>query len=368
MAGEQSEELLSDVEGKGEIRVFLSHRTADKPIADVVFEALADCGIAKRNIFYSSTTDKGKRPTIGEFLASEIAQNLHDASLFILVYTLSDEDWSWSMWEFGLTLDSNYLARKHKFDTKVVIFQCTQDEPKVAEDVLRVKLDQRSIENFVSDLCTKDNFVPGCPAPAPNMAEGVIHREAKRFYTNLKQKVEGSLTSSSCRDVWRWDWFKLRLPALNMEIFHNASDEEKIAMVVSEAMLVAGYGSALRHFNYAPPRTFEPSGMFTVDEPTSFMELIGKWKRSKRVADSEMPGWGSEIALEIIRSLNDDPASPQRELMKSANEYLDDWYYPVVNHVSQLGDGSLDIFIYMYRLAHDFPWLTNDGVGNSTGS
>ncbi len=366
MADEQSGALTSDLGGDKEIRVFLSHRTVDKPIADVVFEALADCGISKQNIFYSSTTDKGKRPSIGEFLESEIAKNLHDTNLFILVYTLNDEDWSWSMWEFGLALDSNYLAAKHKFDTKVVIFQCTKDEPKVAKDVLRVTLDEQSIENFVNDLCTVDGFVPGCAAPAPNMSTGVIHREAARIYANLDKQVKGSLQSADTRDVWRWDWFKLKLPALEMDGFRSASEDERVAMVAQKAILVAGYGSALRHFNYAPSRTFDPSGMFTVDEPTSFMELIEKWKKSKRIESAEMPGWGSEIAREIIRSLNEDAASPQRELMKSAQEYLDDWYYPIVNHVSRLGDGSIEIFIYMYRLAHDFPWLA--GIGTEQAS
>jgi len=74
-------------------RIFLSHRFADKPIADVIRRNLARWGFD--DIYQAG-------PRLGDPLTDELRDVLEDVDLVILVYTVTDEEWSWCMWECGL--------------------------------------------------------------------------------------------------------------------------------------------------------------------------------------------------------------------------------------------------------------------------
>jgi hypothetical protein len=340
------------------IKVFLSHRMDDGPIAMVIHKFLQNLGVKASNIFFTSATDDGKRPTAGDSLSKSIATHLRDCNLFILVFTRSDEDWQWCMWELGLALDADYLATKNLFDTKVVVFQCTDDVPKVLQGMLRVMVEKRSIENFVMDLCTNDGFIPGKSPTLLDAGKPLLKREARAFFEELKNVVP----ARPGRPIWRWDWLNLKLTAEDIATYETAEHTQREAIILEKATVVQGHGSSMEHFNFSPDKSYDSSGRFSIDPPISLRILIDRWKRARGYDDTKLPPWGAEIVLEIMKSIEQKPASPQRELMKSASEHPDDWYYPILNHVDRKGDGNMEFSIYMYRLPKEFPWLRVDNI------
>ena len=64
-----------------------------------------------------------------------------------------------------------------------------------------------------------------------------------------------------------------------------------------------------------------------------------------------------ELLGEIHRAIDNSPASPEWKALNSAN-YVGSWFYPVVNHVRVLPDGSMEFHIYIYRL----PTLKGPGM------
>lgn len=337
-----------------EVNVFISHRMDDAAIARVIFDALPNFGIKQKNIFFTSATEQNQRPSAGEFLQRGIARGLHDCSLFILVFTRADEDWQWCMWELGMALDSNYLVTKKDFDTRIVVFQCTDDLPKIVDGLVRVTVDQPSILRFVQDLCTDAAYIPGKPPTLPNISNDVLQREAEGFFKRLQYV----LPKQPGKEVWRWDWLKLKLKAEDIAAYVQETEADRPEFIRQKAMLTQAYGAALEHFNYRPASaSFHSSGMFAINQPASMQELIDRWKRAKEVPGDSVPAWADEVVSEMMNSIEEDPASPQRELMKSARAHPSDWYYPIVNHVSRLADGSMEFIIYMYRLESAWPWL-----------
>lgn len=358
MTGDQSEALSIK---QDEVKVFLSHRTDDKPIADTIQKYLKKCGVKEKHIFYSSTTDEGQRPSAGQPLEPAIARALYESNLFILVYTQADEDWQWCMYELGLSQDSNYLAQKGRYNTTVVVFQCTADGPKVTQGNIRVVINKDSVTNFVVDLCTNRDFIPNCQPTLKNAGRDILDPIAEDFFRDLKDVIP----TQPSKDIWRWDWFKLKLAAEDITSYEKVEDhEERARHIRDQAKVIQGHGSALRHFNYTPVVSHHSSGMFDVNNPETFTQLIKRWNKKKGMDEDRLPSWATEIISEIMKSIDEESASPQQELMKSTQEYLGDWYYPIVNHVKRQSDGSMEFFIYMYRLEREFKWLDKQILEN----
>ena len=78
-------------------KLFLSHRHADKAIADVVRKHLGYWNFPDEDIFQSSVAGRGTK--IGEPLVGRLKDAIGQSSLVILLYTFVDEDWSYPMWE-----------------------------------------------------------------------------------------------------------------------------------------------------------------------------------------------------------------------------------------------------------------------------
>ena len=55
-----------------------------------------------------------------------MAETLWRTKLFLLVYTVPDDDWSWGMWEAGVALGAEGP------DTRLVVFQCGKNAPAVS--------------------------------------------------------------------------------------------------------------------------------------------------------------------------------------------------------------------------------------------
>jgi hypothetical protein len=105
--------------------IFISHRHADKAIADVVAEFLDERSAGSATIYCSSHTDF-VHPTAGDSLEVSLKRALGASDVVVLIFTSEAEDWSWCMWECGVATYPN-----DERATKVVVLQCGDASPRV---------------------------------------------------------------------------------------------------------------------------------------------------------------------------------------------------------------------------------------------
>ena len=123
-------------------RIFISHRFQDAPIADVVRHNLQDWGIPGECIYQAGRKDQGAEP--GKPIGDQLIEAIRATDLFIMVFTLADEDWSYCMFEQGIATGADTKP------TNVIVFQCTDHMPRVRQDHLTVKVkDPESVKDFV---------------------------------------------------------------------------------------------------------------------------------------------------------------------------------------------------------------------------
>lgn len=99
--------------------LFISHRHADKPIADLLRGWIEQWTAGRLNVFQSSSYAHG--PKIGRPLSRELVDNLWNTDVVVLLYTLPDHDWSYCMWECGVAFDPTSP------DTRAVVLQFSED-------------------------------------------------------------------------------------------------------------------------------------------------------------------------------------------------------------------------------------------------
>jgi hypothetical protein len=81
--------------------LFISHRHADQPIADVLRKFVTDRSGGRIAVFQSSSA-QADNPRVGRELQQELKEHLWEAGVVVLVYTSPEEDWSYCMWECGV--------------------------------------------------------------------------------------------------------------------------------------------------------------------------------------------------------------------------------------------------------------------------
>jgi hypothetical protein len=162
-------------------RIFISHRFDDKPIADVIRRALARWGFD--DIYQAGAPGSG--PRVGDSLTDELRAVLEDVDLVILVYTFTDEDWSWCMWECGLATHPRQADA-----TRVVVFQCSRyDSPRQFAQQVNVEVDIEGIRNFTKQLHRDEDFFRGGPPFRPRLSDEDLDDLSKDFYEDLRPVI-----------------------------------------------------------------------------------------------------------------------------------------------------------------------------------
>ena len=136
--------------------LFISHRHADRPIADALRKFVTDRSGGRIAVFQSSSAE-AENPRVGRELQKELKEHLWAAGIVILVYTSPEEDWSYCMWECGVA------THPQSPETKVVVLQCGSA---AAGGLRRCRPGQRpgsgrAIQKFASEFLTSADFFPG---------------------------------------------------------------------------------------------------------------------------------------------------------------------------------------------------------------
>ena len=322
-----SSQTLKKLEGAvKKTDIFLSHRHDDKPIADIIRRHLNKWGFDNK-IFQSSSPGHGVVP--GGQIKEDIKEALRQVKLLILVYTQTDEDWSYCIWECGLATDLN--DRKNR----VIVFQFPHNKtPKPFEDEEVVKIDESGVKDFVINFFTKEGFFLGQPAFKPDISNETLETYFDEFYQELKSvKIPGET-----KKRFRWDFFTLEMKPDDLAKIKEKSEKEIDEHELASLCKVTGhFGEALKHFGYN-----------SMEENMTLTDLINRWKKKTDDRQDINSEWIIEIKSELLSAIENSPASPEWKYFNSVR-YPKTWYYPVVQLVRLKSDGSMEFIIYCYR-------------------
>ena len=315
--------------------IFISHKHDDKFIADVFKKHFLLWNIPLEDIFQSS--DYRTSTLIGEPLKPQLRETLAKAVLVLLIYTDTDRDWEFCLWECGVAMDPN-----DETATRIALFQSGEQLSRVFQEDVIFRLEPDDIRKFVEQFHKKEGFVFQDQPFYPNVPSDILDTRAENLYDDL-----ADLSIPGRREErYRWDFFSLGLSRSQVENFRKIQDEqEKIDFLIHNSQVVKSFGQALLHFDY-----------ITSTRDLSFKMLIERWQKAiiERKLEDVPQGWIQGICQEMNRAIDDTPARPTWELMRSL-VYAEWWFYPIVNHVRVLSNGGWEFDIYMYRFPGKLP-------------
>jgi hypothetical protein len=186
--------------------LFISHKHVDKKIADVISSFITMHSGGRVNIYQSSSpwTDA---PKVGRNLNKELRETLWSTNVLILVYTTTDHDWSYCMWECGVA------SHPQSPDTKIILFQCGSNSPAVFTEQVNVNMrDLVDIQKFTNELLTSPDFFPGFSAAVTKFKSN--GREVASAAADLFQQLEPALPPEKVDPSTEWPAY----PFLQLEL------------------------------------------------------------------------------------------------------------------------------------------------------
>ena len=316
--------------------VFISHRHADKEIADVIRSFVIGRSGGRVEVFQSSEAAGATGPRPGLSLRSELVSNLWRASVVVLVYTTEDKDWSFCMWECGVA------TRPGSPDTRIILFQCGRKSPSIFEDQVRVVVTSPTdVHRFTSDLMTSDDFFPQyrrpiCPGFQPDSP--FVESAARELFDALQRVLPQG------NDVAEWPpypYVKLKLDAAHVERVKSEEPGSRLAAtceVLESAVVVDADREAARIF-----------GMPDIPPATAFGELIHAWR--DRFPNAE-PRWLEGLSTQVMDAAQWQFPSLRWELMRGMDRNDGAWYAPVLNFVRRR-EGAMEFDVYFDKFNVD---------------
>jgi hypothetical protein len=310
--------------------LFISHRHDDRAIADVLRRFIQARTGGRVAVFQSSAAD-AEGPKQGENVNQELRRALWHASVLVLIYTTSDQDWSYCMWECGVA------QLPEPSNTKTIVFQCADEFPGVFVDQLRVGLrDENAIEKFVTELLTD-------PAYFPKAGRGAITefsagtdpvREAAH---ELFDRIQAVLPVAEVSDEeWPpYPQLTLELTDEQVERIRTAQGtlEERLGVarnVVADGAIVIGGDSQLGRIFSARgfPRTPSMPGI-------PMRDLVESWRADSPTPESR---WIDALCTQIMATTRNQFPTLRWELMRGADRMDRTWYGPVVRYVKKVSN------------------------------
>jgi hypothetical protein len=305
--------------------VFISHRHADKQIADVIRTKLLEWGLPGQTIFQSSDVRHG--PQIGDPLDHQLKRALHQANLVLLVYTFSDRDWSYCMWECGVATDPI------EENTRIVVFQCTDDAPGPFRAQVRIKVTEDDILRFTRQFHKDEDFFPGEEPFQAQTDDDILQRKSTSFYEELHDVIP----PGRLKEVRRWAYLTLELDPELVKRVETMDKEEALSLINDNLVVIGGFGEAPKHF-----------GFETLEENVKFSEYVRRWREG--VGENVPTEWISAFCAGIWEAIRNVPAEPTWERFRSARAGTSWWFFPVLNNARRLPDNKMEFDFYLYRV------------------
>ena len=130
---------------------FISHKHADSDLAKV-FADFVNTQSGGRIRVYLSSSSEYEGPRYGN-LNAELIKALWEAEALLLVFTQADQEWSYCMYEWGVT------KQKGSPLTRTILFQCSDAVPAPLGDEVRYNIRvEDDIRKFVNSFLTDPQF------------------------------------------------------------------------------------------------------------------------------------------------------------------------------------------------------------------
>lgn len=260
--------------------LFISHRHADQPIADVLRKFVTDRSGGRIAVFQSSSAH-AENPRVGRELQKELKEHLWSAGAVVLVYTSPEEDWSYCMWECGVA------THPASPETKIVVLQCGPQPPSVYSDAVRVNaLDPTSVLKFTNEFLTSSDFFPDrreavAPGFSPNGDE--VQQAGRQLHDALHEVIP---SESEEGDDWATvPFLRLQLTYTEVDAIRQLKAVEGGRAVLEAARVKDIDGEAKRLF-----------GLGRVDQLAPFTRLVDAWQQGRPDASTS---WINELVEQI---------------------------------------------------------------------
>jgi hypothetical protein len=203
-------------------QVFVSHKHSDAQLAGVLAKFIRAKSLKKVSVHLSSDP-AFKGPKIGRSLNQELRSALSEANVLFLLYTSSDLDWSYCMWECGLATDPKSPS------TNIVVFQCGRDVPNPFGDVVRVNARQLDdLRRFTKAFFTDPAFFSGgAAALAPEIDPSDCDEYASELHAALAQ-ILPPIEHEASEDWSVWPLLRLELPLQTVDGIGRTSVDKRV--------------------------------------------------------------------------------------------------------------------------------------------
>ena len=296
--------------------LFISHKHSDREIAKAVATFVEDKTGNDVKVFLSSSPEF-EGPKFGENLNAQLRQALWKTDVLLLVYTTSEDDWSYCMWECGVA------TQEDSPDTNILVLQCGRDVPAPFQDVLRVNAHSLDdAKRLTNQLLRDPNCFPSLKgAIRGNLTDALVQRYAEELHAKLKQVVP----DPDPIEQWStWPYIRVELPKADLDKIAAAAKSQRpglgYALVQEKAIVVA-----------ADPRAPDLFGRSGFPERIRLSELAEIWK--ERTGQSDAPWFESccaQIAAGAGREFPVIRLNPMREVNGEAV------FTPVLSQVQSL--------------------------------
>ncbi len=329
--------------------LFISHRHADRAIADTLRKFVQARTGGRISVYQSSSAD-AEGPKQGKNLSQELRRALWHAGAVVLIYTNHEQDWSYCMWECGVA------QLPEPSDTRTVVLQCLDQFPDVFSDQVRVGLrNEQEIERFVNELFTEPSYFPKLGGAVTDFGAGsqLVKDAAHDLFTEL-QTVLPLPTRASADDEWPgYPQMTIELADDQLARIHDAqdSDEDKLAttrqVVVEEAVVVGGDSQIGNVFgvNGFPRKPSAPG--------VPLRKLLESWRTNTPTPSSR---WIDDMCRQIKATVNNDLPSVRWQLMRGADSENTTWYGPIVRYFKRVPARQctdIDVVFCKFRLGDD---------------
>jgi len=314
--------------------LFISHRHADREIADVVREFINYQSRGDVKVYQTSSAE-AEAPKIGRNISRELTNALRKSQVLMLIYTGAHHDWDYCMFECGVA------TRANSDDTNVIVLQCGRQLPRVFADQVAVDIrDRDKVKRFVTAFLTDPEFFPARGRAltrwTPN--DSSVETAADKLYDDLQKVVQPDDYDEQMEEWPAVPFVRLGLTASQVREITDTEDEDA-TLVTARLLLEASVLSADR----------EAAALF--GRPTLPVdELFGKIL-PRAVRDGEPPAWLHSLFEQVTRAAQWSFPVVRWGLMRSANENDSTWYSPVLTHVRRFPSKSMQFDIHFQRFA-----------------
>lgn len=314
--------------------LFISHRHADREIADVVrdFITLRSGGDV---VVYQTSSSEAQAPKIGRNVNSEIRDALWKAEVLVLIYTSRQHDWDYCMWECGVA------THTESEDTSVIVLQCGSHLPRVFADQVAVDIrDLEKVRRFVNAFLTDPGFFPGRSEAVTRFQsnDANVARAAQALYENL----QGVVRPDDDGQVEEWHampFMQLELTANQVLQITEEQDDQKAQLLTLRLLMDASVLTA-------DVKAAELFGRPTLPVGESFGQIL-----PRTVRKGQPPDWLIGMAEQMTRAAQWNYPGVRWGLMRSANENDGTWYSPVLTHVRRFPSKAMQFDIHFHRFA-----------------